>query len=286
MQVTHRKVFYVPGYDPFPPRRYRELYRKEGTRQATISGYQMRLTPHTGKHFGWGVEAVIDGAKVHTTFEVLTWSDIVQTSMRMGIFGTYGQMLRTAWLYIGSGTLARLMRLRRGPVIAALYPVLFLIAQAALALALSYGAWGGLARLHPWLGPLGLAALPLTLLWFRRHDNRFFAYYLMHDYAYSAASRGAVPADLDGRMAAFGDDIAAALTSNVDEVLVVGHSSGVHVLVSILADLIRDGRVPKGARLAFLSLGHVVPMVSFLPDAWRLRRDLRDTLHRAQPDVD
>ena len=28
--VFHRKVFYIPGYDPIHPRRYRELYRKEG----------------------------------------------------------------------------------------------------------------------------------------------------------------------------------------------------------------------------------------------------------------
>ena len=32
--VFRRRVFYIPGYDPIPPRRYRELYRKEGTDQA------------------------------------------------------------------------------------------------------------------------------------------------------------------------------------------------------------------------------------------------------------
>ena len=40
--------------------------------------------------------------------------------------------------------------------------------------------------------------------------------------------------------------------------------------------LIRAGRVPKdGPALAFLTLGQVVPMVSFLPEAYRLRADLR-----------
>ena len=76
-------------------------------------------------------------------------------------------------------------------------------------------------------------------------------------------------------MADFGDRIAEALADDVDEVLVVGHSSGAHLAVSILADLICDGRVPEsGPKLAFLSLGQVVPMVSFLPKAGRLRRDL------------
>jgi len=73
----------------------------------------------------------------------------------------------------------------------------------------------------------------------------------------------------------FKDTIAAALISDVDEVLVVGHSSGAHLGVSILSDLIRDGGVQTdGPALGFLSLGQVVPMVSFLPNADRLRADL------------
>jgi hypothetical protein len=55
-------------------------------------------------------------------------------------------------------------------------------------------------------------------------------------------------------------------------VLVVGHSSGVHLGVSLLAQI---DSVPQG-RLSFLSLGHVVPMVAFLPQAHQLRADLHD----------
>jgi hypothetical protein len=98
----------------------------------------------------------------------------------------------------------------------------------------------------------------------------------MHDYAYSAASKGENPPELEARMETFRATIAEALVQDVDEVLVVGHSSGAHLGVSILADLIRTGAVPKdGPALAFLSLGQVVPMVSFLPKAQRLRADLR-----------
>jgi hypothetical protein len=97
----------------------------------------------------------------------------------------------------------------------------------------------------------------------------------MHDYAYSAQMNGANPPALEARMADFTKTIAEALQRDVDEVLIVGHSSGVHLAVSVLADLIRAGRVPKsGPALSFLSLGQVVPMVSFLPQAQRLRTDL------------
>lgn len=76
-------------------------------------------------------------------------------------------------------------------------------------------------------------------------------------------------------MAVFGDKIAAALRQNVDEVLVVGHSSGAQIAVSVLADLVRRGQVAEtGPELSLLTLGQAIPMQSFLPDAAKLRGDL------------
>ena len=285
-QVTRRRVFYVPGYDPIHPRRYRELYRKEGSAQAAISGYDIGLKPKTaGENYGWSVAAQIEGAEIETDVEVLVWSDIVRGSMNSSIAATYLQLIRTAWVYIASGALWRLMKLRKGPVIAALYPVGMLLLQLVLAVALGrLIAGAGAPLLAPYLGWIGeivaalcgVAAALWLLMWFKKKDNRFFAYYLMHDYAYSASSRGANPPELEARIARFTDTIAEALRGDVDEVLLVGHSSGAHLGVSILADLIRQGRLPEdGPVLSFLSLGQVVPMVSFLPDAHRLRADLR-----------
>ena len=41
-QSFKRKVFYIPGYDPIHPRRYRELYRTESAAQGAISGYDIQ----------------------------------------------------------------------------------------------------------------------------------------------------------------------------------------------------------------------------------------------------
>lgn len=272
--VFRRHVLYIPGYDPFPPRRYRELYRTEGAAQAAISGHAIALKPREGATYGWTVAARVEGRAVETEVEVLVWSDLVKGSMGRGIIGTYGQMLRTAWLYIGSGALRRLIRLRKGPMIAALYPVVALVLQAVLALSV--------AGLVLWLGwglPWGLGWLLAAggawavLEGFRRLDHRLFVYYLMHDYAFTTVQGGAYPAVLEERLRAFGARVRAALGSGVDEVLVVGHSSGVHLGVSVLAELIREG-VRGTPALGFLSLGQAVPMVSFLPGAARLRGDL------------
>ncbi|MGH1425383.1 MAG: hypothetical protein ACRBBU_11695 [Pseudooceanicola sp.] len=285
--VTRRRVFYIPGYDPIHPRRYRELYRKEGRDQAEVSGYEMTLRPKaTQGPYGWHVAGAMDGAEVEADVDVLVWSDIVRDSMGHSIPETYIQLVRTAWAYIGSGALWRLMRLRKGPVIAALYPVGFLLVQLVLALLTGWGAaWAvslglgvlGLGAWGFWFGlSVGAGVVVAVLRWFKARDGKFFAYYLMHDYSFSARSKGANPAALEARMAEFADVIAEALQTDADEVLVVGHSSGAHLAVSILSDLIRAGRVPgDGPALSFLSLGQVVPMVSFLPKADRLRADLR-----------
>jgi len=281
--VRTRRVFYIPGYDPIHPRRYRELYRKEGSAQARISDYQIALSPKKGGgNYGWNVAAHIDGVDVEAQVDVLVWSDIVRISMSNSILATYGQLVQTAWVYIASGALWRLMKLRKGPVIAALYPVGMLLLQlliAALAGKLLYAGltfFGGAAWFKGIVAAAGVGLGWQVLRWFKKHDGKLFAYYLMHDYAFGAATRGANPPALETRMTEFGDAIAQALKSDVDEVLVVGHSSGAHLGVSILADLIRAGRVPAdGPALAFMTLGQVVPMVSFLRDAHRLRADLR-----------
>ena len=275
-------MFYIPGYDPIHPRRYPELYRTGSAAQAEISGYGISLTGrHGGTRYGWGVKGLIDGVNVDASVDVLVWSDIVRDSMNTSIAAKYAQLLRTAWVYIGSGALWRLMRLRKGPVIAALYPIGMLLGQLALAVSLVVLLYSltTLAVDH-WamrllLGLLSCIAGWELLKWLKKKDGKFFAYYLMHDYAYGAATRGANTPALEVRIADFGDAIAQVLASDVDEVLVVGHSSGAHLGVSVLADLIRADCVPSdGPALAFLSLGQVVSMVSFLKDAHRLRSDL------------
>ena len=280
-KVFRRRVFYIPGFDPFPPRRYRELYRKEGAEQALVTGYDISLRPK-GKA-GWTVTSRINGQQTEAEVEVLEWSDIVQGSMSGGILATYAQLLKTAWTYINSGALWRLMRLRKGPVIAALYPVAALILQALVALAS--------AALAIWLGFWAMpgldgggyivhAALAVGVFWavlegFRRIDRRLMAWYLMHDYAFVAQHGGKDPVALTARLEDFVTRLRAALHEPWDEVLLVGHSSGAHMGVQVLAQVIRTGLPLNHPALGLLTLGQVVPMVSFLPHANHLRGDLQ-----------
>ena len=286
-----RKVFYIPGYDPFPARRYRELYRREGARQAGISGYEIGMFPGDSRDT-WRVASLIDGRVTEAEVEVLAWSDIVQGSMDRGILATYGQLLRTAWIYLSTGTFRRLFWLSKGPMVAALYPVVMLVLQLMVAVAAGWIA-GSLAGAVSWPVVGWLVGLPVAiavLRGFRRIDGRLYAHYLMHDYAFSAGLRGATPPELAAREEDFASRVAAALVDDVDEVLVVGHSSGATIAVSVLARLVREEIAGDGERpaLALLTLGQSIPMVSFLPEARQLRADLRllsEQKHLAWVDV-
>ena len=301
--VSRRRVFYIPGYDPHPPRRYRELYRTQSAKQAEISGY--RIEQKSGQSdTGWKVRAEMDGAQVQSKIDVLIWNDLVQTSMRAGIAGTYLALVKTAWTYISTGTLRRLTWLAKGPVLAALYPVAMLLGQLLIAIVAasslaSFAGWltlsgasalkqlfGMSAQTDSWLWVLVGGAvfwmifLPIALMilrWFKSKDHKTYAYYLMHDYAYTAKRRGAYPDEIEARLHEFRHRIEAALRDDIDEVLIVGHSSGAQLAVSLVADILRGAPMGReeGPALSLLTLGQVIPMVSFLPDADRLRRDLR-----------
>ena len=280
-QVSKRRVFYVPGYDPFPPRRYREFYRKEGQAQADISGYALDLRAAEGGGYAWQVDATIDGQDAQAVMKVLVWSDLVQASMRRGVWATYALMLRTLWIFASTGALWAMIRLRPGPMLAGAWPVTGLTVQFMVALIVgALAAWGVQWIVPGWPGAalglgVALAVITLILRLFRRFDTKFFAYYLLYDFAHTAAHRGGFGPELTARLDQFTDEIGQALHSDADEVLIVGHSSGAALAVALAAALERRGLPENGPRLALLTLGQAIPMQAFLPEARQLRADLR-----------
>ena len=63
-QVKRRRVYYIPGYDPIHPRRYRELYRTESATQSSISGYDIGIASKRGDHYGWRIESRMGGQSI------------------------------------------------------------------------------------------------------------------------------------------------------------------------------------------------------------------------------
>jgi hypothetical protein len=88
--VARRLIFYVAGFDPFPPRRHYELYRKEAKRQAALAGYHIsQLPPDPAFGADWGVDAVFEDQRTFAAFIVLGCSDLVKQAVSVGILRTY-----------------------------------------------------------------------------------------------------------------------------------------------------------------------------------------------------
>ncbi|MEM9032304.1 MAG: hypothetical protein AAGB18_06625, partial [Pseudomonadota bacterium] len=219
--VQRRQVLFIPGFDPHPPRRYRELYRREGAEQARIAGHQLAVRSKSGGT--WSVIAEIDGHATFSEIEVLVWSDLVRDTMAPGWAASYLKLIGVVWTYMSTGVLWRLAAIGKGPLIAALYPVVGLILQLVLAGLLGWGT----AQLMDlialgWSWIPGIVAAVLVMRALRRADGRFFVHYLMADFAYWASADGAYPAALEERISDFAAHIKQALSGKPDELLVVG----------------------------------------------------------------
>ena len=99
--------------------------------------------------------------------------------MQRGVLWTYLSLLKTAWIYIASGALRDVMKLRNGPVIAALYPVGFLIAKLGFAILCAALLSSILWPMHPVLGIVSWGIIWPILALFQKYDGKIFAHYLM-----------------------------------------------------------------------------------------------------------
>jgi len=278
--VRKRHVLFVPGYDPIAPRRYRELYRREAARQAAISGYEIGVEGQTGQggNYAWNVWSRSHDIEVETTIEFLTWEDIVRSSMNRSIVGSFWVMVKTVFIYVATGAFFRLVRLRPQPMLAALYPVIVLLAQLEAALLTFAGIWWistAWIGVHSSVGSVGgLVGFMALMMFFYRQDRYVFAYYLINDYGFTCGDWGRTPKPLAARIDVFRARLAEVCDSDIDEVLIVGHSTGAHIAAMALAAHLRQDSGRAGPAISFLTLGQVIPMLSFLPKAKPLRTDL------------
>lgn len=277
--VRKRHVFYIPGHDPAGGRRYREIYRAESAKQAAISGYGIEMQSLASEQgtYRWGARATIDGVETEATIDYLKWNDLVRDSLTKSVLSSYWLMLRTLWIYLSAGAFGAIARTRPVMLFTTLYPfALYILAPlAGLLVGLILSALLGLAVPVPWWATVALA---LAGVWggmwlFRRYDQKFFITYLVLAYAFIGYNRGGYPPGLDQRARDFAEKVAAALESDVDEVLIVGHSAGAGIGVEVCAQLLRAGRVPEG-KLALMGIGPVTQMISFLPRAQWMRSSL------------
>jgi pimeloyl-ACP methyl ester carboxylesterase len=290
--VRRRHVFYVGGFDPSGPAHYHRLYAEEARKQAAVSGFEIAVGPRrrAGDHASqWSVDASWrPGDTVATTVEFLRWDDIVRANWPRSRWAVMLSTLGTTARQLANGVLWRVLKTSWPAFLVLFLPpalvvgliawlgltvgmVLALAAQGVVAAAA--GACIALASFLGWTRFARWAEAKVQMAWLMR-STRFIL----------RQARGATP-ELEKRIDEFAARVHAALGDDaIDEVLVVGHSSGAMLAVSTAARaLARRAGVAAGVpeatarhapALSLLTLGECIPMLSYQPEARAFRAEL------------
>jgi pimeloyl-ACP methyl ester carboxylesterase len=271
--VKRRTVFYLPGFDPRGPVYYHGLYSSEGSKQAAINGLALNVSRRKTVddcEAMWTIEA--EG--VSTQYRFLRYEDIVRAQWPRNGLAMYAAILRYSWHFLRMGVFAMILRNSWPSFVAVTYPPVLLIGMfgASLLIGLLIA-----ALLSPVLGAAGWLALPaafaLPFAAYRVLETRFNAFWLARSCAFLVdRSLGKVPA-IEQRILVFAERAAKAVNSGgSDEVLLVGHSVGTHLAVTVAARALE--KLDPGKHLSLMTLGQAIAMTPDEPPARQFRDDL------------
>lgn len=270
--IKRRTVFYIEGYDPRGPQHYHRLYRDEAEKQSRINGLPLKVGAR--KRIDQLVHSwQVDSGATQTEYRFLRYDDLMRTRWSRTTLAVLGDICRYSWQFLRRGVFLGMLRIS-WPILITTLMAPGLVALAALLAALA----GGLAGLlMAW--PLALAVAVVNFVGLVALqpliEPRFAGFWIGRICAFIAdQGSGAVP-HMDDRIAAFADRVAEALKAGTaDEVLVVGHSVGSHIGVSVCARVL--DRIGSGAQsFSFLTLGHTIPLLGLQPQAGAFRNDLQ-----------
>ena len=287
MQVRSRLVIYVQGYDPRGLPEYYRMFRREFRRTCELYGLTgkvgriendpARFTTH------WDVTASGNDWQVETRYRFLRWDDIIRKDFIQPPWWKILHMCRVMVLALLNGAALRIAKAHWRFGLFMIYPLVLVMVWLLL------GVFTGVMcmKLIAGLGiPLPVAGIVgaitglgafAALIWLT--EAQTYLLYLCDDivatHQYALRQRP----DWDARMEQFAVCVADAVrSSNADEVVIVGHSSGSFLAVDVLdRALARDPELGKHGRcVRLLTLGANFPIVGFQPRAqW-----FRDRLQR------
>jgi hypothetical protein len=286
VRVQHRHVIYVQGYDPRGLAQYYRMFRTELRKFGRL--YNLATTvsrpkgPPDGESASWTIETAGDGWQTRTDYDFLRWEDLIQRDLAWPIWKTLAYAIAIYWRLVFSGTMGRFWSAHWRFATFISYPHILLLNEAIWSAAVAWAFGFGLQ----WLGIhgflVGASALAVfvavlgTLL--KTTENLSYLLYLMSDTIFTwQFSHGQRP-DWDARIDRFARHLVnVAKTSDAQEIVLVGHSSGSFLGSEILARALKlDPELGRhGPRMVLLTLGGNMPIVGFHSAATGFRDNLR-----------
>jgi hypothetical protein len=272
--VKRRHVFYISGFDPRGPAHYHRLYKEEAAKQASINGLVIDIGQReklSDTESLWRLKSA--QAEVHYSF--LRYDDVMRERWARTDWSVLLEILRYSLLMQRRGVFYKVLFTSWPTFVSMIYPLSLVVAVVVISLAA--------AAIAGWLGGAAAAAIAgiaafIALIALRRPlEERINAFWIARILSFIAdQGAGKVPA-LEARLDQWARRIATEINKQAaDEVLIVGHSVGAQLAVSIAARIIRlcGGAFPPRPRLSLLTLGHTIPLQALQPSAERFRDEL------------
>src|SRR5438477_429230 len=285
VRVQHRHIIYVQGYDPRGLAQYYRMFRTELRKfgrlyrlTATISRPQS--TPD-GETASWTIETKASEWQTRTSYDFLRFEDLIQRDLAGPIWSTVFQAVLIYWRLVFSGTIAGFWKAHWRFATFITYPHFLLLIEAMLALGLAFAFEKGLEAIGiPKLLAIAAAATAfVTVLGsaLKYTENATYLLYLLSDTIWTWQFSHRQRLDWDQRIDRFAQYlIKVACSSQAEEIVVVGHSSGSFLGTEILARALKlDPDLARhGPRVVLLTIGGNFPIVGF----HAVSEDFRDHL--------
>jgi hypothetical protein len=295
VRVQHRHIIYVQGYDPRGLAQYYRMFRTELRKFARL--YQFTATisrPDSapdGETASWTIETKGTDWQTRTAYDFLRWEDLIQRDLKWPIWRTVGLAIAIYWRLVFSGTIARFWRAHWRFATFISYPHFLLFNEAIWSLGVALALWAGLGA----LGVPGLLCIIAAAAAFvavlgamlKYTENQTYLLYLLSDTIFTWQFSHRQRPEWDQRIDRFARHLVnVAVSTDAEEIVVVGHSSGSFLGTDILARALElDPDLGRhGPRIVLLTIGGNLPIVGFHAASG----DFRDHLRRLalEPSID
>jgi hypothetical protein len=299
VRVQHRHVIYVQGYDPRGLAQYYRMFRTELRKFGRLYGLTTSVSRPKGHSDGefahesaaWSIETAGDGWQTRTDYDFLRWEDLIQRDLAWPIWRTLIQAIAIYWGLVFSGTMGRFWSAHWRFATFISWPHFLLLNEAIWSAGIAWVFALGLQALgmHGLLVGCAAAAVFIAVLGsiLKYTEKQSYLLYLMADTIFTwQFSHGDRP-DWDARIDRFAQHLVnVASSTDAQEVVLVGHSSGSFLGSEILARALKlDPELGRrGPRVVLLTLGGNMPIVGFHKAAQGFRDNLR--LLAVEPSID
>lgn len=286
MRVERRHIIYVQGYDPRGLAQYYRMFRTELRKFTALSGVKSNVgrpvsdaaTPIAT----WTIDSQGPDWQTCTRYDFLRWEDLIKPDLEWPIWRTVVHAVAIYCQLIANGALTKFRKAHWRFASFISYPQFMLVVEAlaCLLITLLFEQTLRLAGLPMLISVIAAAACFVALLGslLKLLESRTYVLYLMADTIFTWQFAHRKRPDWDQRIAQFAQHLAATVrSSDADEIVIVGHSSGSFLGVEILSQALAiDPDLGRhGPRVMLLTLGGNLPIIGFLPVSQRFRDDLK-----------